>query len=93
MGDAPRTWSQDMARLYPSGNPRIQEQYKKLQQDVLAVRSSGQPANSVAVNVSIGTAVTEDSAAMVKLADTVADKITPVIHRALGRNNYGYSNW
>jgi len=93
VGDAPRTWSQDMARLYPSGNQRIQEQYKKLQQDVLAVRSPGQPANSVAVNVSIGTAVTEDSAAMVKLADTVADKITPVIHRALGRNNYGYSNW
>ena len=28
VGDTPHTWSQDMARLYPSGNPRIQEQYK-----------------------------------------------------------------
>jgi hypothetical protein len=48
------------------------------------------PSNDVDITVNIDTAVTEDSASMAKLADAVADRITPKVEQALGGNGYGY---
>lgn len=53
------------------------------------VNRSG-PSNDVDITVNIDTAVTEDSASMAKLADAVADRITPKVEQALGGNGYGY---
>ena len=48
------------------------------------------PSNDVDITVNIDTAVTEDSASMAKLADAVADRITPKVEQALGGSGYGY---
>ena len=42
------------------------------------------------ITVDIGTAVTPDSEAMTWLADTVADRITPVVEQAIGSDANGY---
>ena len=47
-------------------------------------------APTVNVSVNIDTAVTEDSESMSRLADHVADKITPVVEQALGSGELAY---
>ena len=49
-----------------------------------------QPNNNISVNVNIGNAVTPDSEAISWLADTVSDKITPVVTQAIGNMDNSY---
>ena len=55
--------------------------------------AAGQAANTapaVSVSVNIENAVTQDNEGMRILADTVADRITPVVTNALGSDSNSY---
>ena len=59
-------------------------------QRILSKMDVNKTPSDIDINVNIDTAVTEDSAGMTKLADAVADKITPHIESVLGRGSNGY---
>ncbi|SFA71564.1 hypothetical protein [Selenomonas ruminantium] len=75
----------------------IREQMDKLGSSAALQNESGQAALQTVtnaphleVNVNIDTAVTQDSESMSRLADQVADKITPVVEQALGSGELAY---
>ena len=75
----------------------MREQMDKLGSSVAIQNEAGQaPRQTVTnaphleVNVNIDTAVTQDSESMSRLADQVADKITPVVEQALGSGELAY---
>lgn len=72
----------------------IETRLDRTNEELKALReSSSEPlaAPQVTVNVTIETAITQDSAAMRKLADTVADHITPVVESAIGQSWNSYT--
>ncbi len=79
-------------RLNEAGGRDGMEAVNRSLQGILAKMEVNrpQPSNDVDITVNIDTAVTEDSASMAKLADAVADRITPQVEQALGGNGYGY---
>ena len=64
-------------------------QYEAIRQsvDALAARMGDREAVAPVITVQIDSAVTEDSASMTRLADTVADRINEVLVRYIGDNS------
>lgn len=87
-----RGTSSSYDRLNEAGGRDGMEAVNRSLQGILAKMEVNrpQPSNDVDITVNIDTAVTEDSASMAKLADAVADRITPQVEQALGGNGYGY---
>ena len=76
------------------GADGIESRLDRTNEELRAIRESqgGEPPSSnVTVNVVIESAVTQDSAAMRQLADTVADQITPAVEAAIGQSWNSYA--
>ena len=75
----------------------MREQMEKLGSSAAIQNEAGQAPQQTVTNsphleiqVNIDTAVTQDSESMSRLADTVADRITPVVEQALGSGELAY---
>ena len=75
----------------------MREQMDKLGSSPALQNEAGQAPQQTVTNsphleiqVNIDTAVTQDSESMSRLADTVADRITPVVEQALGSGELAY---
>lgn len=76
------------------GADGIESRLDRTNEELRAIREAqgGEPPSSnVTVNVVIESAVTQDSAAMRQLADTVADQITPAVEAAIGQSWNSYA--